>query len=101
MEDATDANGKAFNQQPAYDKLLNSEVVCEIGDEKFIGTVKRQATGPDGKVSGSYNDNPYLNSIIYEVQLPDGQIKEYSANLIAENILGQVDDEGYSKSRAG
>ena len=64
MEDETNANGKTFNQQPAYNKLLNSEVACEIGDEKFIGTVKRQAIAPDGKVSGSYNDNPYLNSTI-------------------------------------
>jgi hypothetical protein len=34
--------------------------------------------------------------MIYEVEFPDGQIKEYAANIIAENMLTQVDSEGYS-----
>jgi hypothetical protein len=37
-----------------------------------------------------------LNSIIYEVEFPDGQVKEYAANVIAENMLTQVDSDGYS-----
>ena len=37
-----------------------------------------------------------MNSIVYEVEFSDGQIKEYSANVLAENILLQVDHEGYS-----
>ena len=41
-------------------------------------------------------DNPTNNTMIYEVEFPDGQIKEYSANIIAENMLSQVDPEGYS-----
>ena len=35
--------------------------------------------------------------MIYEVELPDGSIKEVSANVIAENILTQVDDDGFSQ----
>ena len=34
--------------------------------------------------------------MIYEVQFPDGQVKEYAANVIAENMLTQVDSDGYS-----
>ena len=37
-----------------------------------------------------------MNSITYEVEFSDVQVKEYSANLIAENILTQVDLDGYS-----
>ncbi len=37
-----------------------------------------------------------LNLIIYEVEFPDGQVKEYAANIIAENMLTQVDSDGYS-----
>jgi hypothetical protein len=33
---------------------------------------------------------------MYEVEFPDGKIKEYAANIIAENMLSQVDSEGYS-----
>ena len=37
-----------------------------------------------------------LNSIVYEVEFPDGQIKWYSANTIAENMLMQVDSDGFT-----
>lgn len=42
--------------------------------------------------------NPLLNSILYDVSFPDGQIKQYSANIIAENMYQQVDNDGYTKS---
>ena len=34
--------------------------------------------------------------IIYDVEFPDGQVKEYAANIIAENMLTQVDSDGMS-----
>ena len=37
-----------------------------------------------------------LNSIIYDVEFPDGQVREYSMNIITENMLTQVDLDGYS-----
>jgi hypothetical protein len=59
--------------------------------------VVRRAIGPDGTTTGSYANNPILSSIVYEVEFPDGQMKEYAANTIAENMLTQVDsDGGYS-----
>ena len=36
-----------------------------------------------------------LNTILYDVQFPDGGIKPYSENHIAENILTKVDADGY------
>ena len=36
-----------------------------------------------------------LNTLVYEVQFPDGTLKHYSANVIAENILQQVDSAGH------
>ena len=62
------------------------------------GKVTKRVLGPDGKVAGKYDDNPYLNSIIYEVELADGRIKEYGANIIAENMLTQVDSDRFSLS---
>ena len=56
--------------------------------------VKRRALGPDGKVSGKYDHNPTNNSIIYEVEFDNGKVKEYAANVIAENMLSQVDSDG-------
>ena len=47
-------------------------------------------------MTGHYDDDPFLNSMIYEIEFPDGQVKEYAANVIAENMLTQVDSDGYS-----
>ena len=37
-----------------------------------------------------------MNSIVYEVEFPDKQVRDYSANIIAQNKITQVDHEGYS-----
>ena len=60
------------------------------------GKVIQRTIGPDGQVTGTYDNNTYLNSIIYDVEFPDGQVKEYAANTIAENMLTQVDSDGMS-----
>ena len=33
--------------------------------------------------------------MLYSVYLPDRKIKEYSANIISENMYAQVDSKGY------
>jgi hypothetical protein len=96
IEDSVDANGLLLNQLPAYDKILHSEVALQLGDSMSTGKVTQRALGPDGRTAGTYDDNPMLNSIVYEVEFPDGQVKEYAANVIAENMLTQVDSDGYS-----
>ena len=96
IEDTVDTNGKILNQLPAYDKLLNVKVQIQLNEDYTIRKVKRYALRSDGMVSGKYDDNPFLNSITYEVEFSDGQVKEYSANLIAENMLTQVNVNGYS-----
>ena len=57
--------------------------------------VLQRSIGPDGHIAGKYDDNPALNSIVYDVEFPDGNVKEYSANIIAENMLTQVDSYGF------
>ena len=96
QEDTVDATGRLLDQQPAYDQIINAEVLLQQGEQVCKGVVKRRAIGPDGRTTGSYSENPVLNSIVYEVEFPDGQVKEYAANVIAENMLSQVDSEGYS-----
>ena len=63
------------------DKLLNAKILCRSLD-------------PTGWSLVCYHKNPILNTLVYDVEFPDGGVKEYSANVIAENILSQVDDEG-------
>ena len=76
---------------PAYDQILNSEVSLQMGEEISIEKVIQCAIGPDGTVAGTYDENPFLNKIIYEVELPNGDVKEYAVDIITKNILMQVD----------
>ena len=76
--------------------MINAEVQLQQGHEFVTGKVKRRALGLDGRTMGSWSDNPIMNSMIHEVEFPDGQVEEYSANIIAKNILSQVDSDGYS-----
>ena len=48
-----------------------------------------------GLVIGNYNDNPVLDSRVYEVKVPDGVMQQYSANTIAQNLWEKTDPEGY------
>ena len=62
----------------------------------MTGKGLQRTIGPDGQVTGTYDNNPYLNSIIYDLEFPDGQAKEYPANIIPENLLTQIDSGGIS-----
>ena len=97
VEDTVDSTGKVLNQQPAYDKLINAEILLQLDDKMTMGKVKGRSIGDHGKVMGSYHDNPILNSIVYDVEFPDGQVKEYAANILAENMLSQVDPDGHNR----
>jgi hypothetical protein len=50
--------------------------------------------GPDGTVAGTYDENPC--TMIHEVEFPNGQLKEHATNVIAKNMLTQVDCDGFS-----
>jgi hypothetical protein len=97
VEDIVDSTGKILNQQPAWDKLINAEILLQLDGQMQTGKVKRRTVGDTGGTMGTYDDNPILNSIIYDVEFPDGQVKEYAANILAENMLSQVDLDGHSK----
>ena len=97
-EDVVNIHGKLLDQQPAYDKLINSEIQFQRGDTVTTGRVARRAVGPDGRTYGTYHPNPTMNTVVYEGEFPDGDIKEYLANMIAENMLRNVDEEGFTIS---
>jgi hypothetical protein len=58
------------------------------------GIVKTHKCDADGNPIGKANSNPLLDTHLYDVKFPDGDIKEYAGNVIAESIYSQVDDEG-------
>ena len=60
------------------------------------GTIKQRKRNHDGTLVGSANDNPLLDTSVYEVEFADGSYDEYSSNVIAENLYNHVDDNGNS-----
>ena len=94
--DLFDASGKPVGQQSMTDTLINAEVLLPQGEEMQMAKVVRRCVDENGKVIGTFDNNPILNSMIYECEFPDGVTKQYAANIIAENILQSVDNQGYS-----
>ena len=75
--------------------LRNAEVLLTQGEDMRLDKFTIRNVDSNGKVIGDYNKIPMINTILYDVQFPDGAIKPYSENLIAENILTQVDADVY------
>ena len=94
--DLFDASGKPVDRQSMTDMLINAEVLLPQGEEMQMAKVVRRTVDENGKLIGTFDKNPVLNSMIYECEFPDGVTKQYAANIIAENILQSVDNQGYS-----
>ena len=104
-----DEEGNAINR-PKLDILDYDAPYLEINDN-LIGTkvdlphpdgelkeatIKLRKRAHDGNLIGTKNDNPVLDTRIYEVEFDDGNYNEYSANVLLENLYQQIDDDGYS-----
>jgi hypothetical protein len=96
IEDILDSTGKVLNQQPMWNKMINAEIILQQGDKFQVGKVKRRSIDDNGKTIWTYSDNPIMNFIVYEVEFPDDELKAYAANILAENMLSQVDHEGHN-----
>ena len=96
IKDSVDTNGRLIDQHPAYDKIMNAKVALQLYEEVVTGQVKQQALWTQWQIVGRYDAKPMLKSIIYVVEWPDGQLKDYVANVITGNMLSHVDDKGYS-----
>ena len=78
-------------------RYIESEVLLPSnGKEMSSGKVVSQVKDKDGEVKGTYNRNPILNTRVYDVMFPDGEVCQYAANIIAENMYFQVDYNGHN-----
>jgi hypothetical protein len=99
LDDPVDATGRALDSQPAYDQLINAGLMLPNDGEFQPVTVIGRTLWLNRNPEGKYNAIPQLNTMTYDVLFPDGNVKEYAVNIISENILQQVDNDGYSKTR--
>jgi hypothetical protein len=74
-------------------KLRYQEAVV-IRKTQFARVTKR-LRDKDGHPIGTTNNTPLLDTREYEVEFLDGHKKSLSANLIAQHLLSQFDEEGH------
>jgi hypothetical protein len=87
-EDADDIEFETF------DRYLNSEFMVNKDGEHAMAKVVKRARDNNGNPIGKRHTNPMLDTREYECELEDGSMTRYHANVIAENIFAQCDDEG-------
>ena len=84
-----------FTPDSFDDTYLNMELALpREGGEVQFGRVVKRLRDRDGLPIGTANDNPILDSRLYEVEFQDGYKTSLAANAIAENLFAQIDDEG-------
>ena len=79
-----------------YDVYIDAKVMLpKDGEHMQAARVIGQSRDKEGKTIGTFNQNPILNTKVYDVMFPDGSVSQYAANIIAENIYSQIDEAGY------
>jgi hypothetical protein len=77
------------------DNFIHANLLLDAGNgEKISGRVIKRSTNMDGSKKGTPHKNPMFDTRAYLIEFKNGSVDEYTANVIAENIYSQVDDEG-------
>ena len=80
----------------ALDTYIGAQVVIPGKDSiPVLAKVIKRKRGLDDLPVGEHNQNPILDTRIYELQFPDGRVDEYAVNILAENLLAQADNDGW------
>ena len=65
------------------DNYVGDKVNLSFGGTMHSRCVKQQATDAEGELFDTRNSNPILITCSYEVEFPNGNISEFTANVIA------------------
>ena len=87
---------EADSTPDSMDPYINMELAIDQGEDQpsFGRVVKHMKDTSSGPIEQAPS-NPMLDTQLYKVQFLDGEFMIVMANLIAENMLTQVDDNGY------
>ena len=95
-EDVKDAEDLTMNEIGERDPYIGMKLGLRHADEELThARVKRRKLDAEGRPVGTSHNNPLMDQRQYEVEYIDGKIEVLTANVIAENLLAQVDDEGH------
>ena len=66
-----------------------------------VAKADRRIQDEDGNIVETYAEKPMLNTLMYDMEFPDGATKPYAANMIAENLHNYVDSDGHQYRHFG
>jgi hypothetical protein len=77
------------------DKYLNMELTMGVGrDDERQGQIIKCSRGIRGEPIGPADYKPFFNTKEYDIKFTDGMAEKYAANVIADNMYAQFDNEG-------
>ena len=74
-QDPLDSNGSPKFASPITDYLNYSEIHLPQVQEMRASNVLRRSRNEDGEIIGTHNENPLINTLIYDVEFPDGEVR--------------------------
>jgi hypothetical protein len=74
-----------------YDKLIGAQIIREYNGQQVQGRVIKQSQNNVCTLIGTKNKIPLFDTRQYEVQMEDGTIAEYTANIIAKSLDTKID----------
>ena len=83
-----------YGSSEEMDKYIGAQLLLDIGGEPTQARVIKRSVELDGTKKGNAHRNPIFDTRAYMVELGDGSVAEYTANIIAENVYAQIDSEG-------
>ena len=85
-DDPIEEDGVAQFEAPLTDLLILSEVHLPQGEEMKCAKVIQRSKNDNGEIVGAYNANPMINTLVYDVEFFDGDVREYCANVGSEGF---------------
>ena len=76
------------------DNYVGVSIMLPRGNSNARGKVISRKRDTDGNPIGRADDNPIRDTRTYQVQFPDGEVAELTANVIAESMYASCDNQG-------
>jgi hypothetical protein len=89
-DDDTDLPPLDVDDEEMLDPFINVEIILPQGDGIALGRISERKRAHDCSPIGRKNKNPFLDSRIYIVKFPDGEMKYLGylgSNILAEHLF--------------
>ena len=75
--------------------MMHGEVTLKHDNLIQRAKVKGRTLSPDGRIIGTFDENPLLNALACDFEFEDRDVREFMANAISENMLSITDADGH------